>query len=58
MEGGLYILFGVGTVGEIACLGDRVNAGRGCETAVTVKISVSDLSLGNAVCCCMEGGFL
>ena len=46
------------TVREFIYLGDRVNAGGGCEAAVTTRTICGWLSLGSVVSCCMEGHFL
>ena len=43
---------------EFTYLGDRVNAGGGCEPAVTVRTRCEWKGLGCAVSSCMAEGFL
>ena len=47
----------VETVREFICLGDRVNAGGGCENAVSARTRCRWLSLGSVVSCHMDGNF-
>ena len=46
------------TVKKSKYLGDRVSAGGGCEASVTARTRCGELSLGNAVSCCMAGDFI